>query len=336
MNWKSKVALILTVVLAVGISYQAYRAYKRVTKKHSTNQWSIGIIAGPHPLALEQSSKYPNPRFTADDIPNPEISFVADPFLLEENGKWFLFFEMFDKETRLGEIGAATSDDGFHWKFAGTVLEEPFHLSYPFVIKEGDTYYMIPESRAAREVRLYKAVDFPTKWEFDRVLFPGNYTDPTPVSYEGTWWIFTTRHPYALDIWYADELHGEWKPHKRNPIYRNDKSRARNGGRPVVLGDKILRFAQDNREGYGRKLRAFLIDVLSEDQFEEHAVTPDPLLFAHGDSWAKGGMHHYAPVMTLSGMWYASIDGWGDWAREPIPDSEIDTATTLEEHLNEE
>lgn len=322
MSWKRTVIVVLAVILAAGGVYQLRRAYKRAAKKRDTSQWSIGIISGAHPLALEQDAKHPNPRFTADNIPNEEISFVADPFLLEENGKWFLFFEMFDRETRLGEIGAATSDDALNWKFVGTVLEEPFHLSYPFVFKEGDNYYMIPESRAARSVRLYRAVDFPVKWELDRVLFQGNYTDPTPVSYEGKWWIFATRHPYTMDIWYANDLHGEWKAHARNPIYRSDKSSARNGGRPVVLGDKILRFAQDNREGYGRKLRAFLVDVLSEDSFEEHPVTPDPLLFPHGDSWAKGGMHHYAPVMTLSGMWYAAIDGWGDWTREPHPDSD--------------
>ena len=53
------------------------------------------------------------------------------------------------------------------------MLKEPFHLSYPYVFKHKGTYYMIPESRAAGAVRLYRARSFPLSLEFDTTLFEG-------------------------------------------------------------------------------------------------------------------------------------------------------------------
>ena len=37
------------------------------------------------------------------------------------------------------------------------VLAEPFHLSYPYVFEWQGSHYMIPESGAAKSVRLYRA-----------------------------------------------------------------------------------------------------------------------------------------------------------------------------------
>ena len=272
-------------------------------------------------MAMSEHPEYRNPRFTAADIPDSRVTSVADPFLVEQNGHWFLFFEMFDLETQRGEIGLAQSEDALHWTYSGPVLKEPFHLSYPFVCKDGDDYYMVPESRAVREVRLYRAVKFPMEWALDRVLFCGRYVDTSIIAFKGKWWAFATRHPYTMEIWYSDELSGPWKPHALNPICFFDKSRARSGGRPVVLGNKVLRFVQDSRGGYGRSLRAYLVDVLDVDRFEEHPVEPDPLLSPMGSTWARNGMHHFAPVPTSTGKWFASVDGSGDGRREPEPEA---------------
>ncbi len=312
---KRKVLIIgLLLLVAAAAGQHHYRKYKKRHRPPSPYNWSIGIVAGSDPLNVRVIDAFPNPRFTADAIPGHRYSFVADPFLIEEGGEWFLFFEMFDREARRGEIGVATSPDAVHWTYAGPALQEPFHLSYPFVFEEGTNFFMIPESRAAREVRLYRAVEFPLKWELDRVLFKGNYSDPTPVAWQGKWWIFATRGSYSMDIWYADDLRGEWRPHAKNPLYLYSKGRARNGGRPLVMGDKIFRFAQDSHGGYGRALRALVINELDPTRFVEHVVkSADPLFSAHGDGWARVGMHHYSPVFTREGSWIAAVDGSGIW-----------------------
>ena len=50
------------------------------------------------------------------------------------------------------------------------VLEEQFHLSYPYIFEHEDRVYMIPETNEANEIRLYQAVDFPLIWELKQVL----------------------------------------------------------------------------------------------------------------------------------------------------------------------
>ena len=47
----------------------------------------------------------------------------------------------------------------------GIVLDEPFHLSYPQVFQWQGAWYMTVESAGARRVSLYRATDFPLRWE---------------------------------------------------------------------------------------------------------------------------------------------------------------------------
>lgn len=47
---------------------------------------------------------------------------------------------------RQGDIGVAISTDhGLTWKHLGTALDEPWHLSYPFVFRWQGEVYMMPE-----------------------------------------------------------------------------------------------------------------------------------------------------------------------------------------------
>lgn len=56
---------------------------------------------------------------------------------------------------------------------------------------------MMPEGQASRALRLYRAVEFPLKWEFDRVLVDRPLVDATLVEWEGRWWLFASDHVRA-------------------------------------------------------------------------------------------------------------------------------------------
>ncbi len=46
-----------------------------------------------------------------------------------------------------GDIGVAASEDrGLTWKHLGTALDEPWHLSYPFLFRWEGQVYMMPEA----------------------------------------------------------------------------------------------------------------------------------------------------------------------------------------------
>lgn len=274
--------------------------------------WSIGIAQGSSPLALSERVTPANPILTWRAFQQPDSAFVADPFLVSASGRWHLFFELFNTKNSRGEIGLATSLDLHTWTFQKVVLAEPFHLSYPFVLQEGETHFMIPESRAAGGIRLYRATKFPTEWVFERTLIEGAYSDASPVFFNGKWWLFAARAPYDLFIFYADSIRGPWKEHAKNPIYVADPSKARPGGRPVVVDGALVRFAQDNRDGYGRKVRALIVEELSATEFSERVAEPDPLFGPKGAHWSRNGMHHVAPTRAPDGAWIAAIDGNGD------------------------
>lgn len=101
----------------------------------------------------------------------------ADPFPFEHEGRIYIFMEIKDIWKGPACIGVAEIIDGKAQKIK-KVLEEPFHLSYPNLFKYEDNIYMLPETSAIRELRLYKAADFPSKWVLDSVLLKGvEYAD---------------------------------------------------------------------------------------------------------------------------------------------------------------
>ena len=84
------------------------------------------------PFNVYDSQDVANPVLTAADVWDVEADFVADPFLYYDGGIWYLFMEVL-KSSYGGVIGVANSLDGINWTYDRIVLEQPFHLSYPYV-----------------------------------------------------------------------------------------------------------------------------------------------------------------------------------------------------------
>jgi hypothetical protein len=274
--------------------------------------WSIGIYVGESPFNLIPAKNIHNPVLTAGTVTDVSASFVADPFMVKEGAMWYMFFEVMNKRTSQGDIGLATSDDGYHWTYRQIVLDEPFHLSYPYVFKFKDEYYMIPASHPHEIpfIRLYKAVDFPARWVFVGNLVPGNLVDSSVVRYGDKWWLFGASND-MLNLYYADELTGPWKEHPENPIVKGDIRIARPAGRILVLGDKIVRYAQDGARIYGDKVRAFETTELTTTSFKQQEVKESPILQGSGTGWNAERMHQIDPHQTDENRWIACVDGYG-------------------------
>ena len=272
--------------------------------------WSISIYTGsnpykftPHPLTNNK------PVLTADDVKDVPAHFVADPFMINENNKWYMFFEVKNTLSGHGDIGLASSNDGLKWQYEQIVIDEPFHLSYPYVFKWNGLFYIIPESRRGSAVKLYQATNFPTQWKFISNLIAGNYADPSIVYKNGKWWLFILRGSDVLVLYYADNLTGPWIEHPMSPLINGDKNIARPGGRLIVVDDKILRYVQDGEPTYGNAVRIFQVDIISTTNYKEHEVTKKPVLEASGNGWNSIGMHHIDPHRLNSMNWIACVDG---------------------------
>lgn len=279
-------------------------------------EWAIGIYTGSSPLIFSSPQTVKNPVLTAKDISDIPAAFVADPFMIREGSTWYMFFEVLNKKTNQGDIGLATSDDGMSWTYKKIVLNEEFHLSYPYVFKWNNEFYMVPETYQDNSVRLYRAIDFPEKWSFVTTLLKGIYVDSSIFQHNEKWWILTEPNPLEnnmLALYYADKLTGPWIEHPMSPVIKDDPNIARPGGRVIIFDNRIFRYAQDDEPSYGNQVWAFEITKLTTTNYEEKQVDKFPILKADGTGWNGKGMHHIDPHQIGENQWIAAVDGYSEY-----------------------
>jgi len=271
--------------------------------------WTIGIYTGPSPFQLSPPANVKNPVFTAAAVNDMDVDIVAHPFMVVTDSRYYLFFTAKDGKTDKGGIGLAESQNGFDWKYRRAVIQEPFVLSYPYVFKWRNDYYMIPEAHTETSVRLYKATEFPDKWEYEGDLLKGDhFISPTVVRYKDRWWLFTGRHGNeTLRLFYATDLKGPWTEHPQSPIVKKDLNTARPAGRPFVIDGTLYRLGQDCYPTYGNQVHAFRITDISPTTYSERMIEA-PLVQSSSKGWNAESMHHVDARQLGENSWIAAVD----------------------------
>jgi hypothetical protein len=246
-------------------------------------------------------------------VPDDGGCFYADPFLFRRGNQTFLFVEEFDYAAAKGRISAVEVVGDKPLGPLVPVLERPFHLSYPFVFAAGDTIYMVPESSQNRSLDLYKAVDFPWRWELERTLFEGvELSDATLLFHQGLWWLFAAAARDGvgghdqLSLFYSSRLFGPWTAHPQNPL-KSDCRSARPGGRIIDAGGRLLRPAQDCEKNYGAGLAWFEIDTLTPSTFRETEL----MRWNAERDLGMGALHHFDQSGELQAIDFARPVGRG-------------------------
>jgi hypothetical protein len=239
---------------------------------------------------------------------------AADPFAIQVNGVWYLFFEMLIRSVK-GVIAVASSRDLVDWQLLGICLEEPHHLSFPFVFTHGGAVYMIPESKSVRRVDAYRAVDFPMRWERCGTLLRGRLMDATMIEHADRFWMFSGWHSYWLRLFHADHPLGPWRPHGMPWARTYCKQNVRPAGRPFRWNGSWLRPVQDNRQEYGKQVRLMRIATLNRLWYREQPWRAEPILSPGAHAWCEHRMHHLDVHRAEDGL-LAFVDGCGFWPRE--------------------
>lgn len=227
--------------------------------------------------------------------PMGSFRFLADPFGLWRDGHLYVFVETYDYRVRIGAIEVLVYGGDLNLRHRETVLSELWHLSYPIVFEaEGETW-MLPEAHRSRRLTLYRAIEFPTRWERAHVIDLDHVAvDATPIFHDGRWWLFYTSADRerdkmsALHVAFADRLIGAWTPHALNPV-RWDLAGARPGGTAVAIDGGIVLPVQDCTRTYGGAIRPLRIHSLTPDNFE--AELGDQLLPPNGATPFVEGLH---------------------------------------------
>jgi hypothetical protein len=237
-----------------------------------TDYWNIGVAKAPISSFLDDEKP------VVDWFPlHSRNRFLADPFgLVDENNqqRLHIFYETYPFKNARGKLDYVLYDRSFGPE--QKLIEEPFHLSYPFPVKHNDEYYLVPESYEANSVFMYKAVNFPLTWEKSHILlesFAG--VDSTIIKHDDTYWMFTTERKdgfrHNLKLFYAEDLLAEWIPHPKNPV-KTDIRSARPAGTPFRYNGDWYRPSMD----YSQKIegRIYLNKVLklTRTEYEEIPV----------------------------------------------------------------
>jgi len=219
----------------------------------------------------------------------PRGEFYADPFLVDRDGRHYVFYEVYRRSLRRAELAVRELADGLVGP-AVTILTRPYHLSYPFVFRWRDDHFLLPESADSGLVQLYRAVDFPGEWRADTTLLEGvRAYDSTLVEHDGRYFLFAAIPEHGADIdelhlFWADDLRGPYRPHPHNPVV-SDASRARPGGRVFSDGRRLIRPSQDGSRGYGS---AIVLNEIVRLGPAEYAERPAGRIEATWDSSARG------------------------------------------------
>jgi hypothetical protein len=257
--------------------------WTKARNKMAYEQWMVGVRKRDDPeISFDLNNFVPF-------IPPPG-RFYADPFVIEKNGRNYLFFEELSLADNKGIISCAEMDDRGHCRPPMPVLEMDYHLSYPFVFAWRGQMYMLPETRDSGQISLFRALEFPGSWKLEQVLMENVWAvDPTLFEFAGKFWLFAGGVEKRGDInselylFFAESPFGPWRPHPLNPVV-SDVRRARPAGKLFFHQGTLIRPAQDCSLRYGAAIVFNKIVALSETEYRE-----EPFRKLQGD-WLPGNL----------------------------------------------
>jgi hypothetical protein len=256
-------------------SFWARRLKEAFKEKFLTPGWSLAY-------KFSQNNKVETSIFRYKNLLPPKGFEWADPFVVFEEQHYYVFIEELEKKKKNAHLSYLKFDaqGELLTPNAIKVIEEDFHLSYPFIFKEDGAYYMMPEMAGSNEVWIYKASSFPNKWEKFHLLFEDKQLfDPSLYFHENTWYLFGTEktnigssRDQFLSIYFSEDLFGgKWVPHPLNPVTRDVRG-ARPAGKIFNWDSKLIRPGQIGAPNYGYGIQFHEIIKLSKTEFVERAI----------------------------------------------------------------
>jgi hypothetical protein len=228
-----------------------------VEKAAAVEQWALAFRFGALTPDLEGFTRIVPPRGRN----------WCDPCALEHQGRHYVFFADGGSIAQI-EIAA----DG-RCSAPQRVLERDYPLSHPFVFEHEGRLYLIPETAARRTVELYRCVEFPLRWELERVLLEGvGLADAVFHRAAERCWVFANGHfDDELHLFHARHPLGDWQPHRRNPV-KSDARSSRPAGRLYWRNGVLCRPAQISVPRHGAGVAINRVLRLTPEDYAERQV----------------------------------------------------------------
>jgi hypothetical protein len=267
--------------LATFVIRSIIRGVARVLRRTlGRDQWFIALRRRPEgdPALSLQNFQVIRP---------PQDRMYADPFLMEKEGRTYVFFEELRFTDKRGKISCLEVGASGRTGEPQVVLQTDHHLSYPFLFSWNGETYMMPEMASSGQSCVYRAVRFPDRWELSHVAFENaRIYDPTICEFGGKFWLFASGVGHdcfcnsQLHLFFADSPLGPWTTHPKNPVVF-DVRRARPAGQLFWWRGSLIRPGQDCSSVYGGGIQLNRIEVMSDRDYQE---TPISLV---GPEWMR-------------------------------------------------
>ncbi|MBZ4036588.1 hypothetical protein K6T82_17590 [Flavobacterium sp. 17A] len=268
--------------------------------------WSVGYgesNAYPENINVKENQIYSLEKLKTQ---NDSTGFLADPFFVKEKDTFYLFFEQ-QKAKPNADVGLLTSVDGKNYQYRGTVLTQKFHLSYPQVFKYKNDFYMIPESKQANAVLLYKANHFPFDWKIcDTLIKNVRLKDPSIYLSDSLNVMVASDDKLNMYVYQADSLFGKWKLHKKPIALLGTEARA--GGRFFADKKGLILPVQNCSHGYGYGLSLYRFRFKAGSYTTER-IAPFFLKAETGIKEFNAGMHQFDIQKIDDNRYYYVYDG---------------------------
>jgi hypothetical protein len=246
-------------------NFKNYISYvlRLISQKNSENEFDVFFYQKNNPIKIKTHEKYRS----------------ADPFLISHDSTHFIFFE--EINNKLGHISLVKIKKETS-EYIGVIIKENFHLSFPFVFKSNDRYFMIPESCNDKSLRLYESINFPIEWKFKMKLMEDvDLADSIIIQSNGIYFILTSEriegYHNSYKIFFSKNLESRsWKPHKLNPIMVTSYSR--NAGMFFDKGKIILVFQQYGFNSYGDNVKFYQLNELTTSSFHIKKINKDQFI----------------------------------------------------------
>ncbi|MCR5092601.1 MAG: hypothetical protein K6B72_01305 [Lachnospiraceae bacterium] len=209
----------------------------------------------------------------------------ADPVPYREGDQDYVFCEVMDRSREIGWIGVSEMDRDGRMSRPEPVIREPFHMSFPELLTDGRDLYMIPETSAAGEIRVYKKGATIRDWSL-YATFPGYRVVDLSVAKTETaasghtvctllgssetepHSLLTKLRLFELDLQEKTLAELTEETAETEPTYWN-----RNGGSVIRSENALIRVAQEAEEGfYGRNICLFQIDRIGRGQHYQETL----------------------------------------------------------------
>lgn len=203
-------------------------------------------------------------------IKNSFRYWCADPFIYSQGEKDYLFFEMYDRLKSKGVIGYRVIENGKIGKMK-KAIECKKHLSFPFIFRDNNDIYIMPESSEEKDLKVFKAKSFPNCWEMEKCLLSDEKVCDT-VIYKDYLLTMKLEENRELDGITMYKFNGDkLEKTKVNPIVTGAEN-SRLAGSIFSFKDKTYRVSQDCSNGYGIALNFNEINEINENEYKETLV----------------------------------------------------------------